>query len=135
VWALTVLAAEPGLSLGGLSERLFAHPATVSGIVDRLQERGAVARVVDLEDRRGVRLSLTPLGRRLQRRSPPPVQVGLRRALEGLPALQLRQLRRSLERVVRETAASRIEAPLFDLESPGSGARSKPRGARGTRRA
>ncbi len=123
VWALTVLAAEPGLSLGELAERLFAHPSTVSGIVDRLEDRGAVLRAPDPEDRRGVRLSLTPLGRRLLRRSPPSVQVGLREALEGLPGLQLRQLRRSLDLVVRRTAANRIEAPFFEVE----GDRGEPR--------
>jgi DNA-binding MarR family transcriptional regulator len=120
VWALTVLGKRSGLSLGELSERLFAHPATVSGIVDRLEERGAVRRTVDPQDRRGVRLSLTPLGRRLLRSSPPPVQIGLRRALETLPASRLRHLRRSLDRVVQDTVASRVEAPFFDLESPGA---------------
>ena len=133
VWALTVLARENGLSMGELAERLFAHPATVSGIVDRLEARGAVRRGLDPDDRRGVRLSLTPLGRRLLRRSPPPVQLGLRRALEGLPSAQLRGLRRTLEGVVRATAASRVEAPFFDLEpalrrAPRAGAR--PRDAR-----
>jgi DNA-binding MarR family transcriptional regulator len=120
VWALNILAGKSGLSLGELSERLFAHPATVSGIVDRLEKRGAVRRAVDPEDRRGIRLSLTPLGRRLLRKSPPPVQVGLRRALEGLPASRLRQLRRSLDQVVRDTAASRVDAPFFDFESAAS---------------
>jgi hypothetical protein len=60
------------------------------------------------------------------RSSPPPVQVGLSEALEGLPALQLRQLRRSLEQVVSRTAASRVEAPFFDIEA----GRGEPRKAR-----
>ena len=44
LWALTVLDREPALSLGELAERLFAHPSTVSGIVDRLEERGHIRR-------------------------------------------------------------------------------------------
>ena len=118
VWALTVLDNEPDLSLSELSERLFAHPSTVSGIVARLVQRGAVTRIVDREDRRGIRLALTPSGRRLLRKSPPPVQLGLRRALEALPSRQLRQLRRSLQQVVAETAARQVEAPLFEVEEP-----------------
>jgi DNA-binding MarR family transcriptional regulator len=118
VWALTILTAEPNLSLGDLAERLFAHPSTVSGIVDRLEERGAVRRTVDREDRRGIRLSLTPLGGRLLRRSPPPVQLGLRQALRDMPATRLRQLRLSLEQIVRRTAAASIEAPFFDVGEP-----------------
>ena len=118
VWALTILGAEPELSLGELAERLFAHPSTVSGIVDRLEKRGAIRRVTDPLDGRGIRLSLTPLGRRLLKRSPPPFQVGLRTALEVLPAAQLRQLRRSLEQVVKETSARRFASPFFDVEAP-----------------
>ncbi|HWX24964.1 MAG TPA: MarR family transcriptional regulator [Vicinamibacteria bacterium] len=117
VWALTVLNAEPWLSLGELSERMFAHPSTVSGIVDRLEARGAVARAVDRDDRRGIRLSLTALGRRLLRRSPPPVQTGLSEALNGMDRGRLRQLRSSLEIITRKTSARGGRAPFFD---PGS---------------
>jgi DNA-binding MarR family transcriptional regulator len=125
LWALNVLDGAPALSLNELSERLFAHPSTVSGIVDRLEERGAVRKAPDPEDGRGIRLSLTAPGRRLVRRSPPPVQLGLRRALEDMPASQLRRLRRSLDQLVRETAARRVEAAFFDLE-PDRGPRPRP---------
>jgi DNA-binding MarR family transcriptional regulator len=123
VWALTILDREPGLSLNELSERLFAHPSTVSGIVDRLASKGAVSRVADPADRRGIRLSLTRAGRALLRRSPPPVQLGLSRALESLPPLQLRQLRRSLDQVVGATAARGIEATFFDFDPPATRSR------------
>lgn len=89
----------------------------MSGIVDRLSERGALRRRADPVDRRGIRLSLTPEGRALLRRSPPPVQMGLRRALEEMPAAQLRQLRRSLEHVVRGTVARGLEAPFFEVDA------------------
>ncbi len=129
VWALTLLKKEPGLSLNELSQRIFAHPSTVSGILDRLVERGAVSRTTDPRDRRGIRVSLTPHGRRLLEKSPPPVQVGLRTALEELPSARLRMLRKTLEDVVESTAARQVEAPLFDYEAarPARGrARSKP---------
>ena len=116
LWALTVLQRESGLSLGELAERLFAHPSTISVVIDRLEERGAVRREVDPEDRRGIRLSLTAVGLRLLRSSPPPVQLGLREALEGMPSSRLRQLRRSLGEVVHKTVARRVEAPFFDVE-------------------
>jgi MarR family transcriptional regulator, organic hydroperoxide resistance regulator len=119
VWALTILKREPELSLGDLAERLFAHPSTVSGIVDRLEARGAVRRVTDPDDARGLRLSLTPTGRRLLRTSPPPFQHGLQRALKTLPGARLLSLRRSLEHVVRATSAHEVEAPFFEVETPG----------------
>ena len=117
VWALTCLDAEPQLSLGALSVRMFAHPSTVSGIVDRLAARGAVARTVDRDDRRGIRLSLTSLGRRLLRKSPPPVQASLSAALRGMESTRLRELRLSLEFIARRTETHRVRAPLFDLAS------------------
>jgi len=115
-WALTILAEEPGLALGELAARMHAHPSTVSGIVDRLVVRRAVDRRPDPEDRRGVRLSLTAPGRRLLRRSPPPVQAGLQRALDGMPPRRLRLLRRALEEIVRSSELDRIDAPFFDDE-------------------
>jgi DNA-binding MarR family transcriptional regulator len=118
VWVLTVLEKEPALSLGELSARIFAHPSTVSGIVDRLERRGAVRRVVDRADRRGIRLSLTPRGRRILRRSPPPVQVGLSQALVSMPAPRLRELRRSLETIVQATTARQTAAAFFVVDAP-----------------
>jgi DNA-binding MarR family transcriptional regulator len=112
-WALSILAAEPGLALGELAGRMHAHPSTVSGIVDRLVGRRAVDRRPDPEDRRGVRLSLTTAGRRLLRRSPAPVQAGLQRALEEMPPRRLRQLRRALEEIVQASELERVEAPFF----------------------
>jgi DNA-binding MarR family transcriptional regulator len=109
-WALTILAEEPGLSLGDLAERMHAHPSTVSGIVDRLVGGRSVDRRSDPEDRRGIRLSLTPSGRRLLRRSPPPVQAGLQRALRGMAPRRLRLLRRALEEIVRTSELEEVEA-------------------------
>jgi DNA-binding MarR family transcriptional regulator len=112
-WAMTILAEEPGLALGELAGRMHAHPSTVSGIVDRLVVRRVVDRRPDPEDRRGVCLSLTIAGRRLLRRSPPPVQAGLQKALETMPPRRLRQLRRALQQIVQASELERVDAPFF----------------------
>jgi DNA-binding MarR family transcriptional regulator len=117
VWALTLLEAHPGLSARELAARMFVHPSTVTGIVSRLAHKGAITRAVDSRDRRGVRLTVTRLGRRILKTTPPPVQVGLTRALAALAPRRLRALRSSLERIARHTEANRVKAPLFDLES------------------
>jgi MarR family transcriptional regulator, organic hydroperoxide resistance regulator len=115
VWALTIVDAAPGLSLGELALRMFAHPSTVSGVIDRLVDRGAVRRDVDPKDRRGVCLSLTPAGKKLLRSSPPPVQQSLADALRSLAPARLSQLRRSLEEIVERTESHKLEAPFFDI--------------------
>jgi DNA-binding MarR family transcriptional regulator len=117
VWALTILEAQPGLSARELAERMFVHPSTVTGIVSRLVHKGAITRTVDSKDRRGVRLSVTGAGRRILKTTPPPVQVGLTRALSALGPRRLRGLRSSLARIVRGAEANRVRAPFFDLES------------------
>lgn len=55
---------EP-LSMGELAERLFCDASNVTGIVDRLEEKGLVERQPDAGDRRVKRLVLTPEGRKL----------------------------------------------------------------------
>ncbi len=117
VWALTILNAQAGLSARELAARMFVHPSTVTGIVNRLVRKGAITRTVDSSDRRGVRLSTTRLGGRILKTTPPPVQVGLTRALAALPPRRLRDLRTSLFRIACETEADRVKAPFFDLES------------------
>ena len=117
VWALTLLEAHPGLSARELAQRMFVHPSTVTGIIKRLVAKGAVARTVNRADRRGVQLHVTSLGRRILARTPPPVQLGLTRALGALPPRRLRDLRSSLARIARETEANRVRAPFFDVDA------------------
>lgn len=117
VWALTLIGSDPGVSLRTLSERMFAHPSTVSGVVDRLVERGVVDRSADPRDRRSVCLTLTARGRRALRRCPPPIQDALRQAVAGLPADRRRALRLGLERIARATETDRVKAPFFDLDA------------------
>lgn len=114
LWAIHLLEQEPDLSLKGLSERMFSHPSTVSGVIARLSRRRLVRRETDGRDRRWIRLRLTGAGRRLLRSAPPPLQLGLRRALDEMPAARLRELRRSLDEIARKAEVTGIVAPFFD---------------------
>lgn len=85
VQALDVLAAGDGLSVTELSERLGLTHGTVSGIVDRLEKRGLLARTPDPRDRRYTRLVLSEpvreyLKQRLPQRTQSPVAVALAHA-------------------------------------------------------
>jgi DNA-binding MarR family transcriptional regulator len=79
--------------VGELSRHVLLSQPALSRLVDRLAERGLLHRCPDPADGRGVRISLTPAGRALQR------QIGRRhgrsvaRAMTGsLTAGELRQL-------------------------------------------
>jgi DNA-binding MarR family transcriptional regulator len=68
--ALRIVAMSPGISLCKLSERLFLHVSTVSGIVDRLEKKGYAVRERGGADRRVVQINITSDGRKVIRRTP-----------------------------------------------------------------
>jgi MarR family transcriptional regulator, lower aerobic nicotinate degradation pathway regulator len=59
---------EEGTSAGDLGKRLGLDPATLSGILDRMSERGWVVKQTDLEDKRALRIMLTDAARDLKPR-------------------------------------------------------------------
>jgi DNA-binding MarR family transcriptional regulator len=68
------------LPLGKMSERLMVHPASITNTVDRLEERGFVARRRDSVDGRRVLAVLTPAGRAVAAEATGPlndIQFGL----------------------------------------------------------
>src|SRR3712207_9474824 len=67
--ALTVIRHAQPISLRELGELLIAEAGHPSRLVDRLVSQGLVERREAPEDRRRIVLSLTPDGRRLERRA------------------------------------------------------------------
>jgi DNA-binding MarR family transcriptional regulator len=92
---------EPGrpMPMSALAERLFCDASNVTGIADRLEARGLVARRSAEGDRRVKALTITPSGLKLRDRvltimSEPP------EAIAGLPEADQRALRDILARAV-----------------------------------
>jgi DNA-binding MarR family transcriptional regulator len=63
---LAVLSREEGMSAGDLGKKLVLDPATLSGILDRMAERGWIVKETDPEDKRILRISLTDEARKLE---------------------------------------------------------------------
>ncbi|MBI5966405.1 MAG: MarR family transcriptional regulator [Deltaproteobacteria bacterium] len=57
---LSVLADEGPLSPAEISERTVVDSATLSGVLDRMAEAGLIKKEESLEDRRSLRVSITP---------------------------------------------------------------------------
>jgi DNA-binding MarR family transcriptional regulator len=55
------------LPLGKMGDRLQVHRASVTNVIDRLEEQGLVRRVQHETDRRGVLAEITPEGREVAR--------------------------------------------------------------------
>lgn len=63
-WALQALDEEQGRAMVDLSRILFTDKSNVTGIVDKLEDRGFATRTPASHDRRVILIRLTPEGRR-----------------------------------------------------------------------
>jgi MarR family transcriptional regulator, organic hydroperoxide resistance regulator len=87
--ALANLGAGGTLSVRQLSERTGTRASTLTGLLDRLENRGYLVREVDPSDRRSFRLPLTELGRVVAARALAAIAELEREALSRLDAAQL----------------------------------------------
>ena len=63
--AMVALAEEDEQTVSALGEKLFLESNTLTPILKKLEQTGYIRRVRDPADERQVKLSLTPIGRRL----------------------------------------------------------------------
>ncbi len=95
---LREIARQDDSPIGALAERVSLSNATVTGIVDRLEQRG-LARRVRGTDRRQVLIASTQAGRDLCETAPPLLQERFVAALSGLKQWEQAQLLSSMSRV------------------------------------
>lgn len=100
LWALSVVAAQPGLGVTRLAREMDVHQSTASNLVRSLVERGLLAASRAGADRRAVQLHLLPAGRRVLRRAPAPLAGLLPKALDSLDAATLARLDADLARLI-----------------------------------
>ena len=113
LWALKTIYAEESLSLSELSKKMYLHPSTVTGVVDRLERKGYVFRDRGQKDRRVVKVQLTPSGKQLVKKAPNPVQgkmiYGLRKMNQG----ELEKIHGAVEKLVEIAEAKNVKATFF----------------------
>lgn len=113
LWALKTISQADGLSLSELSKRMYLHPSTVTGVVDRLENRGFVARERTSQDRRVVKLRLTVEGRNLVKNTPSPTQGKLIHGLRRLKKTELEAIFNVVQKLVEIAEAENVEATFF----------------------
>ena len=104
-FTLRMIGRTPGISAGALAAALHLDPSTLTGVLQRLEKRGAIKRVEDPEDRRRALFALTPRGRTLDATKTRTVEAALRRALASVEDIDVAGARRVLEALVRELEA------------------------------
>ena len=108
---LNLLRLNPaGLSQTDLSRQLIMHRSNVTGLVDRLEKRGLVARREVAADRRAYSVVLTAAGARLLRDILPRYYQEAAQVWDRLPARRAAELIADLQQVARN--AQQIAARL-----------------------
>lgn len=88
-----------GLRLKDLGARLLIQPPSVTGVVDRLERLGLVARAADTDDLRAKTVRLTPEGAALMEKVLQGHAARVRSIMGGLSAQEQAQLQGLLERI------------------------------------
>src|SRR5690606_24866256 len=102
--------AGDGLTPTALSHAVSLSPATVTGILDRLERRGLVRRARSSVDKRVVHLEVTPAGLQLIADAPSPLSDRFRSRLARLPEAEQETIDRVLRQVVDMMEAGGVDA-------------------------
>jgi len=113
VWAIKVIEAHGTLRVSELAGKMYLHPTTVVGILDRLEKRGLVTRTRSATDRRVVDVSLTEEGRRLVDHTPEVASNKITHGLESLGIPELTIIYHGLDRLTRILDATDLPPAFF----------------------
>lgn len=103
---------------GEIRNFLNLNSSTVSGIINRLEKKGLLARLPKSGDKRIVNISLTAAGDKLFDTIPSLLHEQLSEKLQNLDQPELDKVEESLETIVRLLEIEQVKAsPLITLES------------------
>ncbi|MDR3581278.1 MAG: MarR family transcriptional regulator [Oryzomonas sp.] len=113
LWAIKLVAGSAPIKVSDLARRMYLHPATVVGILDRLESKGLVQRTRSTEDRRVVEIDLTAQGRVVVSQAPEVAQGMLVKGLESLSPKKLSHVSESMRDIVRILGAEDFPPQLL----------------------
>jgi len=113
LWALKTIAQDGSLPLGELSKKMYLHPSTISGVIDRLEDKGYAVRDRATGDRRVINVQLTLKGKRLVRKAPNPVQGRMLYGLRKLKKEELDLIYQSVQKLVEIMEAQNLKVTFF----------------------
>jgi DNA-binding MarR family transcriptional regulator len=97
---LCCLWSEDGLATSAIGEKLQQVGGTLTGVLDRMEERGLIRRERDRQDRRMVRIWLTDMGKELEIVLPPIALELYERVMTGFSVKEQQQLSQLLDRAI-----------------------------------
>jgi DNA-binding MarR family transcriptional regulator len=104
------------VAIARLAEAVSLSQATVTTIIDRLEQRGLVERRRSPEDRRVVHACLTEPGRTVLASAPAPLQDTFTRRFDRLADWEQTLILSALQRVASMMGADELDAaPILDI--------------------
>ncbi len=83
-----------------LAQTILVKPSTITGIIDRLEQKSLVVRERSARDRRIVNIQMTSAGNELVKKAPPPIQKSIINGLKSLSERENLEVVKSLEKLV-----------------------------------
>jgi DNA-binding MarR family transcriptional regulator len=87
------------LALSQIAKKIMVNSSTLTGIIDRLEKKGLVARTRTSQDRRVITIELTRAGRDLAENAPPPIQMKIVEGLKRLDEEEREQILQALSKL------------------------------------
>jgi DNA-binding MarR family transcriptional regulator len=100
--ALRVVARFPGISPKDVADVLRLHPSTITGVLQRLADKGLLSRKRNASDRRRAHLHVTPAAAKFTRGNRSTVEAAVARALRRMPEASVRSARQVLTAIIDE---------------------------------
>jgi DNA-binding MarR family transcriptional regulator len=117
LWAIGVIHEHGPINISNIAKRMYLHPTTVLGIIDRIEARGLVSRNRSKDDRRVIWLELTQAGKDLVQSVPEVVQGLLWARLEGIALNDLAEIDEGIGHLVKIFGVQEMPPkPMLSLE-------------------
>jgi len=118
--SLVALSENGPLSPSQIAKYIMVKSSTVTGVIDRLEQKGLVRRVRSSRDRRVITIELTDEGAQLALHAPPPIQQKIVDGLKRLLPAQQEQIERNLSMLVHMLDAGEMDVDLAngDFQPP-----------------
>lgn len=100
LWALSIIAGKPGMTVGELAHDLAVHQSTASNLLERLAQLGFIERRRETSDQRVVSVYLTSEGESAIKHAPKPAIGLLQNALLTMDGGDLADLHESLHKLI-----------------------------------
>lgn len=97
------------LSSSNIARHIFVKPSTVTGIIDRLEQKGLAKRTRQSLDRRVITIELTPEGHNLAENAPPPIQQKIMDGLRSISTEDAEGILHGLQALTRMLDVQHLE--------------------------